>query len=193
MADYVQLALTVFAINVIPAFMPPTWVVLALAKVNDQSFDPVMLIVVGAVSSTVGRAALAFLSSFFRRFFSRELAAHADEIRQFFEKKGAALFAGTFLYSLSPFPSNLIFIANGLTRTDAKPVFSGFFLGRLVSYFLLVYFSSRLFRMLNEYFKNETYVTYLFDAVGIIAAVSVLFVHWEKYLGVKNPAGGKKR
>jgi uncharacterized membrane protein YdjX (TVP38/TMEM64 family) len=183
MADYVQLALTVFAINVIPAFMPPTWVVLALAKVNDPSFDPLTLTLVGAFSSTLGRGALTLLSTFFRRFFSKELALHADKIREFFAKKGAQLFAGTFAYSLSPFPSNLIFIANGLTEVDWKPVFSGFFLGRLVSYFALIFFAGHIFGLLNSYFNNGQYVTYLFDALGILAAFSVLFVHWEKYLG----------
>ncbi len=186
MPDYFSLAISVFVVNVVPAFMPPTWVVLALAKINDPSFDPLMLTLVGALSSTAGRAVLAFYSSFFRRFFTKELAKHAEEIKKFFEKKGKELFAGTFLYSLSPFPSNLVFIAKGFTSVDWKPVFSGFFFGRLVSYFILIALSENIFSTLNNYFKNEQTVRYLFDVLGIIAAFSILFIHWEKLLGGKN-------
>lgn len=186
MADYLSLALTVFIINVIPAFMPPTWVVLALAKINDSSFDPFLLTLVGAISSTGGRAVLAFYSSFFRKFFTKELEAHAEGIKKFFEKKEKELFAGTFLYSLSPFPSNLVFIANGLTQVNFKPVFGGFFLGRLVSYFALIIFSQNIFVLLNGYFKNETLVNYLFDALGIIAAFSILLIDWKKLMGGKR-------
>lgn len=190
MADYLSLAVKVFIINVIPAFMPPTWVILALEKINDPSADPFMLTLVGALSSTGGRAVLAFYSSFFRRFFTREMEAHAEAIKRFFQRKGAALFGGIFAYALSPFPSNLIFIAEGLTKVDWKPVFSGFFLGRLVSYSVLVMLSQDIFGLLNGYFKNEEYVRYLFDALGIIAAFSVLLIDWKKLMGGKK-GGGK--
>lgn len=186
MADYVSLALVVFIINVIPAFMPPTWAVLAIAKVNDPSLDLFMITLVGAVSSTAGRAALAFCSSFFRSFFTREIGRRADEIHRFFEKRGNELFIGTFIYSLSPFPSNLVFIAKGLTQTDWKPVFSGFFIGRLISYFVLVALSQDIYVLLADYFKSEAYVRYLLDALGVLAAFSVLLVDWKKIMGGKN-------
>jgi hypothetical protein len=51
MADYISLAFFVLLMNVIPAFMPPTWMILALAYIHDQSFDPLALTVVGAISS----------------------------------------------------------------------------------------------------------------------------------------------
>lgn len=192
MPDYLSVTLAVFAVNVIPAFMPPTWVVLALAMVHDPAFDPLTLTLIGALSSTGGRAVLALLSLYFRRFFTRELIARAEEIRIFFEKKGKELFAGTFLYSLSPFPSNLVFIANGFTRTRPFPVFAGFFLGRLVSYFVLIMLSQSIFTRLSDYFKSEIAVRYAFDIIGILAAFSILLVDWNKLIGGKN-AGENKR
>jgi uncharacterized membrane protein YdjX (TVP38/TMEM64 family) len=181
MADYIYLMLSVFVLNAIPAFMPPTWVLLALAKLNDSSFDPLALTVVGAFASTAGRAVLYCFSSFFRRFFNKDMELHADEIHKFFEKKGKELFFGTFLYALSPFPSNLIFIANGLTKTDYRPVFAGFFLGRLVSYYVLIALSQNLFFTLNNYTGNQLMTTYALEALGIIAAFSVVFVDWKKF------------
>ena len=183
MADYLALALSVFVINLIPAFMPPTWVVLAFAKIGDPSFDPFLLTLAGAASSTAGRAVLSYYSAFFRRFFTKEMCEHAEYIRQFFNKKGKELFLGTFVYSLSPFPSNIIFIAKGLTKVDYKPIFSGFFLGRLVSYFVLIVLSQGIFLALSNYFHSEILTRYLFEAVGIVAAFSILLVDWKKLLG----------
>lgn len=185
MADYISIALTVFVINVIPAFMPPTWIILANAMVGDPTIDTLTLTLTGAVSSTLGRAVLSLLSSTIRRFFHGELARHAEEIRKFLEKKGKELFIGTFVYSLSPFPSNLVFIAKGLTEADWKPVFSGFFLGRLVSYYVLIALSVNIFSFLSNYADGGT-VRYLFDALGIIAAFSILLVDWKKLVGGKN-------
>lgn len=182
MADYFSIMLTIFLVNVIPAFMPPSWVVLALAMMHDSTLDPFALTLIGALSSTGGRAALALLSSMLRRFFTSELEQHAENIRIFFEKRGKELFIGTFFYSLGPFPSNLIFIANGLTKTNPRPVFAGFFFGRLLSYYALIVLSQNLFVMLNNYFKNETMIRYIFDILGIIAALSIILVDWKKLI-----------
>ena len=185
MADYLSLAIIVFLINLVPAFMPPTWLILSRELMNNPSFDPLMLTVIGALSSTAGRAVLTFYSGFFRRFFSKDMSEHADEIRKFFDKKGKALFTGTFLYALSPFPSNLIFIANGLTKVDYRPIFAGFFSGRLVSYYLLIVLSQRIFHLAGEHYR------FLFDILGIVAAFSILLLDWHKLF--RKPGAKAKR
>lgn len=185
MTDYLSLSLTVFLINIIPAFMPPTWLILALAKVNDNSADPITLTLIGAFSSTLGRAVLSFYSGFFRRFFSKQLSLRADEIKSLFDKKGSKLFIGTFLYSLSPFPSNLIFIAKGLAKLDSKPIFTGFFFGRLVSYFSLVVISDSIFSTVLQSNKDAP-LKEILDVIGIIAAFSIFLIDWKKVFH-KNP------
>jgi uncharacterized membrane protein YdjX (TVP38/TMEM64 family) len=186
MADFISLAILVFVTNLMPMFMPPTWIILSLASINDPSFDPLALAFVGAIFSTIGRFGLSFYTGFFRRFLSKELAEHAEQIRQFFEKKSLELFFGTFLYALSPFPSNLIFIADGLTKVDSKPIFAGFFIGRLISYFLLISASSNLFDILGGYSGNQELLRYGFDIIGILAAFSILLVDWKKVLPKKT-------
>jgi uncharacterized membrane protein YdjX (TVP38/TMEM64 family) len=179
MADYFYLAAIVFIVNIVPIFAPPTWVVLALAKISDPSFDILLLTLLGAIFSTLGRAVLAFYSSFFRRFFTKKLAEHAEEIKEFFKKKNKALFFGTLLYSLSPFPSNILFIAEGLTKVDPKPIFAGFFVGRLISYYVLIAVSHNLFAMLSEYASGAVLFGVL-DLIGVAAAVSILLIDWKK-------------
>ncbi len=185
MADYFLLALMVFAINLIPAFMPPTWIILTSAMLNDPTFNPLALTLVGAIFSTIGRAGLSYISFIIRRFFSGELIKHAEEIKNFFEKKSKALFLGTFIYSLSPLPSNLIFITKGFTEVDWRPVFSGFFLGRLISYYVLILFSINAYLLLTKY-VDEDIVKHLFDVFGIIAAFLIVLVDWKKLMKGKN-------
>lgn len=161
--------------------MPPTWIVLALAKVNDPTMDPLLLSFLGAICSSIGRFIMLLYSSFFSKYLGKSLSEHASEIKELFEKKGSALFLGTFIYSLSPFPSNLIFIAGGLTKVDSKPIFSGFFIGRLISYFVLIVVSNNLLERIGGY-SEDSPLKYAIDIIGILAAVSILFIDWRKLL-----------
>ncbi|MCX6802833.1 MAG: hypothetical protein NT067_07040 [Candidatus Diapherotrites archaeon] len=182
MADYISLGILVFVLNIIPALMPPTWVVLALAQINDTSFNPFMLAFVGAVCSTCGRAVLTFYSGFFRRFFNKDLAAHADEIKGFFDQRKKAVFMGSFLFALSPIPSNLLFVASGLTKIKTRLLLAGFFFGRFFSYLALVILSHGLFSAVEQYTGPGSVDTLkiLFDVLGIAAAFLLIFVDWKQ-------------
>ncbi len=182
MADFLTVLLVVFLINIVPAFMPPTWLVLALARIDNPGLDPLALVIGGAFASTAGRAVLSFYSSFFRRFFSSGLSEHAEQLRRFFERHEKGLFLGTFVFSLGPFPSNMIFIADGLTKVDPRPVFAGFFLGRLVSYFLFVELSLRFFHLFGASVFGIP-IGFAADMIGILGALSVIFVDWGKISG----------
>ena len=192
MADYLVLSFYVILINVIPAFMPPTWIVLALAMINDATFDPLMLTMVGTISSTTGRMVLSIYSGYFRRFFTKKHHARANEIKEFFRKKDKELFFGTFAYALSPLPSNFIFLAKGLTRTDSIAIFPGFFVGRLVSYFVLIVLSNHLFVTVGSLTQDYDFVRMAFDLLGIAAAFSFLFIDWDCIIAPKAGGSGKK-
>ncbi len=193
MFDYLSLAILIFLINILPAFMPPTWIVLAIAKINDPSLDPITLTFVGALSSTSGRFVLSYYSGFFRRFFTKNLKEHADQLKTMMERKNIELFFGTLIYSLSPFPSNMIFIADGLTKINSKPIFAGFFLGRLISYFVLVSISHNIFHVLMDYTQNRELIINILDILGIVAAFSMLLVDWKKLVPQAKSNKGKQK
>ncbi|MEM0360015.1 MAG: hypothetical protein QXK06_01585 [Candidatus Diapherotrites archaeon] len=182
MADYVSLGILVFFLNIMPALMPPTWVVLSLAKINDPSFNPFLLAFVGAVCSTCGRAVLTFYSGFFRRFFNKELAKNAAEIKAFFDQREGAIFIGSFLFALSPIPSNLLFVASGLTKIKVRLLLVGFFCGRLLSYFALVVLSHGLFAAVEQSAGpgSTDSLKLFFDVLGIVAAALLIFVDWKQ-------------
>ncbi|MEK6887751.1 MAG: hypothetical protein AABX14_02280, partial [Candidatus Aenigmatarchaeota archaeon] len=71
MIEYILAFFAVIIINVVPFFMPPTWLVLGFFYTNF-TFDVALLAFVGAVASTCGRFILSHLGTYFRRFSGKE-------------------------------------------------------------------------------------------------------------------------
>ena len=126
----------IFALNLIPAFAPPTWMALALVGFQYHDTSALLLAGVGAVAATLGRLTLARLSHVLirKKLLSEAHRANVDVIKDRLEKR-KTLTAGVFLfYAFSPLPSNFLFIAYGLTGLPLPRVALPFFIGRLTSY-----------------------------------------------------------
>ena len=126
----------VFALNLIPMFAPPTWIALSAVMLATPEIDPFGLALSGATAATGGRIVLAKMSRWlFRgRLLGAEAIGNIDEIRTGIEQHSAASAGGMALYAFSPFPSNHLFIAYGLTNLPVLFAAAPFFAGRLVSY-----------------------------------------------------------
>src|SRR5829696_5132555 len=113
----------VFLINLVPAFMPPTWSILAFFLIHfDLPLLPLAL--GGAVAATSGRLVLALGA---RHLGPRVVPA--DWLRTHQRWVGPAVL----LYSFGPIPSNQLFIAAGLGQLDLRVVAGAFFIGRVIS------------------------------------------------------------
>lgn len=126
----------IFGLNLIPAFAPPTWMVLALVGFEYHDTSALLLAGTGAVAATLGRLTLARLSHVLIRgkLLSDAQRANIDVIKNRLEQR-PTLTIGLFLfYAFSPLPSNFLFIAYGLTGLPLARVASPFFIGRLASY-----------------------------------------------------------
>ena len=67
---YLILASIVLGMNVIPALMPPTWIILAFF-VSKYQLQLLPVVLIGASCATLGRVILAGISrKYFRRFLS---------------------------------------------------------------------------------------------------------------------------
>lgn len=131
--DYLTLFAIVLAINLMPAFGPPTWTVLVLFGLNsDLPVAPAILVAAGAAA--LGRFLLAHA---FRRLgeriperYRRNLAA----AREVFESRRHAGLLALGLFVLSPLPSAQLFEGAGLTGVRLGAFTVAFFSGRLVTY-----------------------------------------------------------
>ena len=130
------LFIVVFVLNLLPAFAPPTWTTMSFIGLAIPNIDVLLLALVAATAATCGRVLLAKLSRVVvrQRFMTEQARRNVDAIKIGIENRRATTL-GTFLgYSLSPLPSNYLFIAYGLTSLPLAFLAAPFFIGRLVSY-----------------------------------------------------------
>ena len=135
MSDYLLLFAIVFAVNLMPAFGPPTWSIIVLYGLNSELPVPA-IVVVGALAAALGRFCLAHGFRLLRRRVSDETHRNLEAIRAVLEKNRRRGILALALFALSPVPSAQLFEAAGLTGTRLLPFTLAFFAGRLVSYSL---------------------------------------------------------
>ncbi|HVL25188.1 MAG TPA: hypothetical protein VM450_13955, partial [Thermomicrobiales bacterium] len=131
---WLVVAVVVIVLNVVPAFMPPTWAVLAYFHVQSD-YPVIPLALLGTACAMAGRALLALLS---RRYGTRlvpkrwqaNIASLVDAIG---EHKLASLSA-LGVFALGPVPSEQLFIAVGIAKARLLPVLAVFGAGRLLAY-----------------------------------------------------------
>jgi hypothetical protein len=126
----------VFALNLVPAFAPPTWMTLSFVGLTIPTIPAGLLALIGATAATLGRTTLAKLSRHIvrARFLDAPTRRNIDAIKDGLEKHRSLTFGMFMVYAFSPLPSNYLFIAYGLTSLKLAFVALPFFLGRFVSY-----------------------------------------------------------
>ncbi len=135
-----QLALAlgvVFAVNLLPAFGPPTWAVLVFFSL-DFDLPAVPLVIGGALAAASGRFLLATMTRRLRPRLSQARLGHLRRAEQALSANRARAAAGLGLFALSPLPSGQLFVAAGLLSVPLAPLTAAFFAGRLVSYSIYV-------------------------------------------------------
>jgi hypothetical protein len=123
----------VFAVNLLPAFGPPTWAVLVYFRFHDQ-LAVVPLVLLGAVAAASGRVLLALAFRMLRDKVSAKQRANLQAAGQLLQKDRKRSLAGIALFALSPVPSAQLFEAAGLIEAPLRTLTLAFFAGRLISY-----------------------------------------------------------
>lgn len=179
--------LAVFAINVIPAFAPPTWVLLSFFYIVYPQ-DIFLLIGIGVTASTAGRYVLAKGAELVtQKYASIHKKTGLEQLRRELHYKPWEKFVFTFVFSLSPLPSNALFIAAGATRVRLREILAGFFAGRALSYLLLVFVAQKVFSALETTLAgNATIWTAMIEIIGFVAVIAFFALDWEKLLNRRN-------
>jgi len=130
------LFLVVFVLNSLPAFAPPTWMVLSAVGLSNPDGNPWLTALVGAAAATAGRVALAKMACVIvrQRWLGARTKENIDLVKDRLSAHRAMTFGGVLAYTCSPFPSNSLFIAYGLTSLPLMPVAAAAFIGRLATY-----------------------------------------------------------
>lgn len=184
--SYVILGIIIFGMNIIPAFMPPTWSVLVFFYLtyNLKAFP---VVIIGAVCATLGRVALYYLTQKkFLNFFSNKSKKNLDYASKFFNKKKHITIPLMVAYAFSPIPSNQAYIFAGLTKIKLRYIAPVFFIMRLLSYSAWIGTAHLIDKNLPSIFENyySRGATFLIEIIGILLIIVILNLNWKKYLKI---------
>jgi len=134
---YLAMMAVVLAVNLLPAFGPPTWSVLAIYGLRGH-LAPVPLVALGAASAAAGRSLLALAARRVRGRLAPRRVENLAAARDYLAAHRGHSALALLLAALSPIPSAQLFEAAGLIGVALPPLVGAFFAGRLVSYSIYV-------------------------------------------------------
>jgi hypothetical protein len=188
---FLLIFLVIFVLNVIPMFAPPTWTVLSFIAIR---YDPniIVLAIAGAVGATLGRLALAKLSRVIvrQKFLSDDTRRNIDAVKERLESSAKLTVSLLLFYAFSPFPSNHLFIAYGLTALKLRLIAIPFLLGRVVSYTFWAFTASSVAQLLNyESVTSRSFFSYYFVAsqlFGLLVIYVFTKIDWRRVFAEKR-------
>jgi len=142
---YVLLAALVLALNLLPAFAPPTWAVLVFYKLNS-TMNTAAIITIGVFAAASGRYLLARFFLHIRKHLPAKYSDNLVRIKARLTKRKKVGVLYLFLFALSPLPSAQLFEAAALADAPLFPITAAFMCGRAVSYTSTVLGASTLKR-----------------------------------------------
>lgn len=176
--SYFGIFLVLLGINAAPLLMPPSWIVLSSFLALDSSLDPIILALVGATGATIGRFILKRISHLFRRFVGKEQKSNLDIIGGFLNRRKFGYAITSFLFAATPLPSNMLFVTYGLMRAKSIGLYIGFWLGRVLSYYIMLSISEVVLVPFLQLFEDRYTGILIADGVGIGVVVLFACIDW---------------
>jgi hypothetical protein len=187
MWPYLLVFVAALAVDTIPIFAPPAWILLVVLLVKFH-LNPWATVAIGVTGSTIGRYILTryipkVSSSIVNRREDANLRYIGGKIGK--AKWSSALFV--FFYTLTPLSTTALFTAVAMARIRPWHILPPFFLGRLITDGVLVfsgkYASANLSALLHGQANWKTVITL---AAGLIIIAAFLFVDWRQLLEHKK-------
>ena len=181
--SYLVLFAVVFAINLLPAFGPPTWAVLVFTRLHWH-LDPVAIVLLGAVAAMSGRYLLARGARHFKDRLKGRLKENLEDARNLLQRKKSGAVAVVALFVVSPLPSAQLFVAAGLLGLPLEVLTVAFFLGRMVSYSLYVSAATLADKRLSNVLANSfgSLWSIALQVALLLAVCALPFVRWKRPL-----------
>ena len=180
----------IFAVNLLPAFGPPTWALLVFFYLNGDQ-PAWALVQLGAMAAAGGRFVLATAARHWRGRFSTERIANLDAAREVLTRSRARTYSGLGLFALSPVPSAQLFVAAGLLAVPLVPLTLAFFAGRIVSYSLYVGAAAAAEESLSSIVSDGFRSTFgiAFQVAMLVALILLVRIDWLSLLANRRPLG----
>jgi membrane protein YqaA with SNARE-associated domain len=181
---WVTVLLIAAGLNAVPAFMPPTWSVLAYFHFRE-GLPIVALAAIGALGATTGRALLALASrAIGARVLPRRWRANIETLAAELRRRRELGLAALALFALGPVPSNQLFVAAGIARAPLAPILAVFAVARFVSYVVWITVADTaavsLADVVTPRFGAE--VATIVQIAGFLLLIVVMQLDWSRIL-----------
>ena len=176
---YFGIFLVLIGVNASPILMPPSWIVLTSFYLLDPNLNILLLSIVGATGSTIGRYLLKKISGLFRKFVGDEQKSNLDIIGDYLNRKKFGYVIASFLFGATPLPSNMLFITYGLMKAKSVGIYIGFWFGRVLSYIIMIYFGNAVLKPFLEIFEDRLLGILLVDVLGIVTIIFFASINWS--------------
>ena len=180
--SYLGIFFLLIDVNAAPLLMPPTWIILSSFYAIDPLLDPLILSLIGATGATIGRFFLKSVSGIFRKFVGNEQKSNLDAIGNFLNIRKFGYVLTSFLFAATPLPSNMLFVTYGLLRAKSFGLYIGFWLGRVVSYYIMITISTIVLTPFIELFEDRYIGILIADALGIGSVIFFTCINWNLLL-----------
>jgi membrane protein YqaA with SNARE-associated domain len=187
MWPYLLVFFAALAVDTIPIFAPPAWILLVILLVKFQ-LNPWLTIVIGVIGSTIGRY---ILTRYIPKVSSSIVNRREDaNLRYLGRKLGAAKWSSglfVFFYTLTPLSTTALFTAVAMARISPWHILAPFFLGRLINDGLLVFSGKYASANLSDLLHGEAnWKTVIVLIAGLVVIAAFVFVDWRQLLEQKK-------
>ena len=183
---YLGLGLVNFFGSLIPFVPLPGFLLLATMSVGDQ-FDLHILALLSAISATVAKQIIFYVSYGGRRIIKEETRKRMRPFERLVKRYGAG---AAFFAAATPIPDDLVYVPLGLAKYNPKRFFIATLTGKIVLSYAIVLISHNLGISLVEPFLENVedttpvYVGIIIFAIMMTSVVVLLLkLDWQKVLG----------
>lgn len=187
MWPYLLVFFAALAVDTIPVFAPPAWILLVILLVKFK-LNPWLTVVIGVTGSTIGRY---ILTQYIPKVSSSIVNRREDaNLRYIGGKLGRAKWSSAFFvffYTLTPLSTTALFTAVAMARIRPWHVLAPFFLGRLINDGLLVFSGKYASANLSDLLHGEAnWKTLIVLIAGLVVIAAFVFVDWRSLLEHKK-------
>ena len=183
MWPYLLVFLATLAVDTVPIFAPPAWILLVIFTVTFK-LNPWVVVVVGVTGSTLGRY---ILTRYIPRISSSVVNRREDDNLRYLGKElGQAKWPSSvfvFLYTLTPLSTTALFTAVAAARVKPWHILPPFFVGRLITDGVMVFSGKYASANISDLFRGQaSWKTIIILVAGLIVIGIFLFVDWRSLL-----------
>ena len=182
---YIILALVNFIGSLVPFVPLPGFLLLATMSVGSE-YDLHILALVSAISATVAKQIIFFLSFGGRKILNPKTRKRMKPFERLVKKYGAA---AAFFAAATPLPDDIIFIPLGLAKYNAKRFFVATLAGKIVLSYIIVFISHYIgLSFVEPFLENVDDPTPVYIGILIFGAMMtgvvllVLKLDWQRIM-----------